>query len=83
MQRKVVGKKYRHVVRYQNGARTATRWATSAVAAIQAQCDRYGWSWCLTECDGLTNGKQWAKAYVDRNGGGNYVELMTATREEG
>lgn len=72
--------RHRYTVTYQNGARTATRLATSAVNAIEAQCRRYGWSCRLVQCDD-SHGKDWAECYIDRNGGGDYAERVRAERQ--
>lgn len=49
-----------------------TRRAESAVAAIDALCDRYGWRSHLKQIDAAEHGREWAECSIDPDGGINY-----------
>ncbi len=52
--------------------KSITRWANSALEAIEKITTQYKWNYKLKMVDADTRGYEWAKVIVDKNGGINF-----------
>lgn len=58
------------------------RKANSPKEALEKLCDQYGWSYRVSMYDADTQGKEWMKFLIDKNGGIDYNDYLIAVLPE-